>query len=166
MDGRRPLGPLPKSNRAAARKGMTMASNRLGIIMHGSTGRMGYNPHLVRSILAIRDQGGVPLANGDKVMPDPILIGRNEEKVAELARKHGVSRYTTNLDQALSNKEDTLFFDAGSTQMRADLLTKAINAGKIIYCEKPIADSLQDAVKVARLARQKGIKSEIGRASW
>src|SRR5258705_8853272 len=138
-----------------------MAGNRLGIIMHGVTGRMGYNQHLVRSILAIRDQGGVPLASGDKVMPDPVLVGRNEGKLAEIARTHGISRYTTNLDQALSNKEDVLFFDAGSTQMRADLLTKAINAGKMIYCEKPVADSLADAIKVARLARQKKTKTGV-----
>jgi predicted dehydrogenase len=138
-----------------------MAVKRLGIIMHGVTGRMGYNQHLVRSILAIREQGGVPLASGDKVMPDPILVGRNEEKLAEIARKHGISRHTTNLDQALGNKEDVLFFDAGSTQMRADLLTKAINAGKMIYCEKPVADSLTDAIKVARLARQKTIKTGV-----
>jgi len=138
-----------------------MAVKRLGIIMHGVTGRMGYNQHLVRSILAIRDQGGVPLASGDKVMPDPILVGRNEEKLAEIAHRHGISRHTTNLDQALGNKEDVLFFDAGSTQMRADLLTKAINAGKMIYCEKPVADSLTDAVKVARLARQKTIKTGV-----
>jgi predicted dehydrogenase len=138
-----------------------MAVTRLGIIMHGVTGRMGYNQHLVRSILAIRDQGGVPLANGDKVMPDPILVGRNEDKLAEIARKHGISRYTTNLDQALGNKEDALFFDAGSTQMRADLLTRAIDAGKMIYCEKPVADSLTDAIKVARLARQRTIKTGV-----
>jgi predicted dehydrogenase len=138
-----------------------MAVNRLGIIMHGVTGRMGYNQHLVRSILAIRDQGGVPLASGDKVMPDPILVGRNKDKLAEIARMHGISRYTTNLDQALGNKEDVLFFDAGSTQMRADLLTKAINAGKMIYCEKPVAESLTDAIKVARLARQKNIKTGV-----
>src|SRR5262249_25503052 len=72
----------PRHSRA---RGMTMATNRLGtnrlgtnrlgIIMHGVTGRMGYNQHLVRSILAIRDQGGVLLANGDRVMPDPILVG-------------------------------------------------------------------------------------------
>jgi predicted dehydrogenase len=138
-----------------------MAVTRLGIIMHGVTGRMGYNQHLVRSILAIREQGGVTLASGDKVMPDPILVGRNEEKLAEIARKHGISRHTTNLDQALGNKEDVLFFDAGSTQMRADLLTKAINAGKMIYSEKPVADSLADAIKVARLARQKNIKTGV-----
>jgi predicted dehydrogenase len=138
-----------------------MAVTRLGIIMHGVTGRMGYNQHLVRSILAIRDQGGVPLVSGDKVMPDPILVGRNEDKLAEIARKHGISRHTTNLDQALGNKEDALFFDAGSTQMRADLLTKAINAGKMIYCEKPVADSLVDAIKIARLARQKNIKTGV-----
>jgi predicted dehydrogenase len=138
-----------------------MAVKRLGIIMHGVTGRMGYNQHLLRSILAIRKQGGVTLASGDKVMPDPILVGRNEEKLAEIARKHGISRHTTNLDQALGNKEDVLFFDAGSTQMRADLLIKAINAGKMIYCEKPVADSLTDAIKVARLARQKAIKTGV-----
>jgi predicted dehydrogenase len=138
-----------------------MAVTRLGIIMHGVTGRMGYNQHLVRSILAIRDQGGVPLASGDKVMPDPILVGRNEEKLAEIARKHGISRHTTNLDQALGNKEDVLFFDAGSTQMRAELLIKAIKAGKMIYCEKPVADSLTDAIKVARLARQKTLKTGV-----
>ena len=138
-----------------------MAIQRLGIIMHGITGRMGYNQHLVRSILAIREQGGVLLANGDKVMPDPILVGRNGEKIAEIARKHGIARFTTSLEQALSNKEDTLFFDAGSTLMRADLLTQAMNAGKMIYCEKPIADSLTDAIKVAKLARAKGITNGV-----
>ncbi len=138
-----------------------MAVKRLGIIMHGITGRMGYNQHLVRSILAIREQGGVVLRNGDKVMPDPILVGRNGDKVAEIARKHGVSRFTTSLDQALSNKDDELFFDSGSTLMRAELLTKAMNAGKIIYCEKPIADSLTLAVEVASLAKRKGIKTGV-----
>ena len=138
-----------------------MATQRLGIIMHGVTGRMGYNQHLVRSILSIREQGGVLLANGDKVMPDPIIVGRNGEKIAEIARKHGIARFTTSLDQALANKEDTLFFDAGSTLMRADLLTQAMNAGKMIYCEKPIADSLPDAIKVAKLARSKGIKNGV-----
>ena len=124
--------------------------------MHGITGRMGYNQHLVRSILAIREQGGVVLANGDKVMPDPILVGRNGEKIAEIARKHGIARFTTSLDQALPNKEDTLFFDAGSTLMRAELLTKAIEAGKDIYCEKPIADTLRrrDQGRQARARRR------------
>jgi predicted dehydrogenase len=138
-----------------------MAIKRLGLIMHGITGRMGYNQHLVRSILAIREQGGVTLRNGDKVMPDPILVGRNGERVAEIARRHGIARTSTNLDQALANKEDTLFFDSGSTLMRAELLEKAIAAGKDIYCEKPIADDLASSIKVARLARQKGIKNGV-----
>jgi predicted dehydrogenase len=138
-----------------------MAIQRLGIIMHGITGRMGYNQHLVRSILAIREQGGVTLKNGDRVMPDPILVGRNGERVAEIARRHGISRTGTNLDQALANKEDTLFFDSGSTLMRAELLEKAIAAGKDIYCEKPIADDLASSIKVARLARQKGIRNGV-----
>jgi predicted dehydrogenase len=135
-----------------------MATQRLGIIMNGVTGRMGLNQHLVRSIVAIRKQGGVQLANGDRVMPDPILVGRNAEKVAALAKQYGIERSTSDLGAALKNPDDTLFFDAATTQMRADLLTRAINAGKNIYCEKPISDSLDKALAVAKLAKQKGIK--------
>jgi predicted dehydrogenase len=135
-----------------------MATQRLGIIMNGVTGRMGLNQHLVRSIVAIRKQGGVALANGDRVMPDPMLVGRNAEKVAALAKQYGIERSTSDLDGALKNPDDTLFFDAATTQMRTDLLTRAINAGKNVYCEKPISDSLDKALAVARLAKQKGIK--------
>jgi predicted dehydrogenase len=135
-----------------------MATQRLGLIMHGITGRMGYNQHLVRSICAIRDQGGVVLPNGDKVMPDPILIGRNAEKVEELAKRHGIARWGADLDKALANRDDTLFFDAGSTQMRAELLTRAIDAGKHVYCEKPISETLDVAAKLARHADTRGIR--------
>src|ERR1700712_593148 len=116
--------------------------------MHGVTGRMGLNQHLVRSIVAIRNQGGVSLPNGDRIMPDPILVGRNAEKVAALAREHGIERSTADLDAALKNPADTVFFDAATTQMRADLLTQAIENGKHVYCEKPIADSLDRAMAV------------------
>ncbi len=126
--------------------------------MNGVTGRMGTNQHLIRSIMAIRAQGGVALANGDRVMPDPILVGRDAAKVGALARQHGLERWTTDLDAALKNRDDELFFDAASTQLRAELLTRAIAAGKHIYCEKPIADSLADAIAVAKKAKAAGIK--------
>jgi predicted dehydrogenase len=135
-----------------------MATQRLGIIMHGVTGRMGTNQHLIRSIVAIRNQGGVTLSNGDKVMPDPILIGRNAEKIEALAKANGISRFGTDLDIALANKDDTVFFDAGTTQMRPTLLAKAIHAGKHVYCEKPIATNLNEAVEIARLAEKSGVK--------
>ena len=135
-----------------------MATHRLGIIMHGVTGRMGMNQHLIRSIVAIRNQGGVTLSNGDKVMPDPILIGRNAEKIEALAKANGISRFGTDLDKALANKDDTVFFDAGTTQMRPTLLAKAIQAGKHVYCEKPIATNLNEAVEIARLAEKSGVK--------
>ncbi|GAK72023.1 putative oxidoreductase [Agrobacterium rubi TR3 = NBRC 13261] len=131
---------------------------RIGVIMHGITGRMGYNQHLVRSVLAIRDQGGVTLKSGEKVMLDPILVGRNGEKIEAIAKKHNVERWTTDIDAALANPEDTLFFDAGTTQMRGSLLTKAIQAGKNVYCEKPISDNMEEAIAVARLAESAGIK--------
>ena len=133
-----------------------MATQRLGLIMHGVTGRMGMNQHLIRSICAIRAQGGVTLSNGDKVMPDPILIGRNAEKMEALAKTHGIARWGTDLDAALANPDDTVFFDAGTTQMRPQLLAKAIRAGKHVYCEKPIATNLNEAVEIARLAEQAG----------
>ena len=135
-----------------------MAERRLGLIMNGVTGRMGTNRHLIRSIVAIRDQGGVVLKNSDRVMPDPILVGRNEEKLRKLASEHGITRVSTDLDAALADKKDELFFDAASTQLRAGLLSKAIDAGKHIYCEKPIAENLADALAVAKKARNAGIK--------
>jgi len=138
-----------------------VATQRLGIIMNGVTGRMGLNQHLVRSILAIRAAGGVVLPTGERVMPDPILVGRNAEKVAALARDHGIARSTADLDAALRNPDDIVFFDAATTQMRADLVTRAIEAGKHVYCEKPVADSLDKAVAVARLAKKRGIKDGV-----
>jgi len=135
-----------------------VATHRLGIIMHGVTGRMGLNQHLDRSIVAIRKAGGVALPNGDRVMPDPILVGRNADRVATLARQYGIERWTTDLDAALKDPNDTVFFDAATTQMRADLVTRAIEAGKHIYCEKPIADSLAKAMALAKLAKARGIR--------
>jgi predicted dehydrogenase len=135
-----------------------MAVQRLGIIMNGVTGRMGTNQHLVRSILAIRKEGGVALRNGDRVMPDPILVGRNPAKLAALAKAHGIERTTTSLDAALADKNDTVFFDAATTQARPTLLAKAIDAGKHIYCEKPVATGLEEAVGIVRKAKSAGIK--------
>ena len=135
-----------------------MAEQRLGLIMHGVTGRMGYNQHLVRSILAIRDQGGVTLSNGDKLIVDPIIVGRDADKIEALAKKHNIARWGTDLDAALANPDDTVFFDAGTTLMRASLLEKALAAGKHVYCEKPISDDLQVAVDLAKTARASGLK--------
>lgn len=135
-----------------------MPTRRLGLIMHGITGRMGLNQHLVRSIVAIREEGGVLLANGDRALPDPILIGRDAEKVAAIARTHGIARHGTDLAAALANPDDILFFDAGTTQMRPQLLAQAIAAGKHIYCEKPIATSLGEALEICRIARAAGVK--------
>jgi predicted dehydrogenase len=138
-----------------------VATGRIGVIMHGITGRMGYNQHLVRSIVAIREQGGVTLSNGDRVMPDPILVGRNVEKVTELAERHGIKRVAPDVKSALENPEDTVFFDAGSTQMRVGLLTQAIEAGKHIYCEKPLSETVAESLSLARLARDRGVKTGI-----
>jgi predicted dehydrogenase len=135
-----------------------MASKRLGIVMNGVTGRMGTNQHLIRSILQIRKEGGVALKNRDHVVPDPILVGRNEAKLAALANAYNIPRFTTDLDAALADEKDSIFFDAATTNMRPALLAKAIDAGKHIYCEKPIATNLPDALAIVRRARAAGIR--------
>jgi len=126
--------------------------------MHGVTGRMGMNQHLIRSILEIRKQGGVALRDGTRLMPDPILVGRDADKIERLAKKVGVARWTTDLAGALRNPDDTIFFDAASTQLRPTLLKQAIAAGKHIYCEKPVATTLAEAVDLYRAAEKAGIK--------
>ncbi len=135
-----------------------MAERRLGIIMNGVTGRMGTNQHLVRSILEIRNEGGLPLKDGTRVVPDPILVGRNEDKLRRLAQRYEVARWTTDLDGALADKKDEVFFDAASTQLRAGLVKKAIAAGKHVYVEKPTADTFEDAYEIYKLAEKAGIK--------
>jgi predicted dehydrogenase len=135
-----------------------VTEKRIGIIMHGVTGRMGANQHLVRSILEIRNQGGVALKDGTRLMPDPILVGRNAAKVQELARQHGVRRWTIDLDAALRSKEDAVYFDAASTQLRPRLLKQAIAAGMHVYCEKPVATNLAEALSLYRAAKKARVK--------
>ena len=134
---------------------------RLGLIMHGVTGRMGLNQHLVRSIVAIRAAGGLRLSSGERVAIDPILVGRNGAKVEALARAHGIERWTDDLDAALADPDDTVFFDAGTTLMRAGLVSRALDAGKHVYCEKPVSDDLEVAVALARKARASGLKNGV-----
>ena len=126
---------------------------RLGIILHGVTGRMGYNQHLVRSILAIRDQGGVALANRRPTGSIRSSSAATARRSKSWRSKHDIKRWSTDLDAALANPDDTIFFDAGTTQMRAELLAKALDAGKHVYCEKPISDDLEVALD-ARQARR------------
>ncbi|MDQ2961662.1 MAG: Gfo/Idh/MocA family oxidoreductase [Pseudomonadota bacterium] len=135
-----------------------METIRLGIIMNGVTGRMGTNQHLIRSICAIRAQGGVRLADGRRVMPDPILVGRNADKLKELARANGVTRWSTDLNAALANKDDAVYFDSASTGLRPKLINQAITAGKHIYAEKPVAPTLREALEIYEAAKAAGIK--------
>lgn len=134
-----------------------MANRSIGVVMHGVTGRMGMNQHLIRSVLAIRQQGGVELANGDRLVPEPILVGRNADKIRTLAETHRVARWTTDLDTALSDPAP-VFFDAASTQLRPALLRRAIDAGKHVYCEKPVAETTAEALDLYRAARDAGVK--------
>jgi predicted dehydrogenase len=131
---------------------------RLGVILNGVTGRMGYRQHLVRSILAIRDDGGVELADGTRVVLDPLLVGRRHDKLAEIAERHGLDRWTTSLDEALGDPSNQIYFDAQATSARAPAVRAAVDAGKHVYAEKPLAGSLADSIDLAERARAAGIK--------
>jgi predicted dehydrogenase len=138
--------------------GETAARRRpIGIVLNGVTGRMGYRQHLVRSLLAIREQGGIALRDGTLLWPEPILVGRNEERVRAVARRHGLDRFTTSLDEALAEPDAEIYFDAQVTPARVAGLRAAIAAGKHVYTEKPVAERLDEALELARLARAAGV---------
>jgi len=135
-----------------------MTIHPVGIIMNGVTGRMGTNQHLLRSIKAIIEQGGIKIGEGEAIMPDPILVGRSEAKLAALAARAGVRRYTTDLAAALADSANQVYFDATLTSQRAVGVRQAIAAGKHIYCEKPVATTSADAWALAREATAAGLK--------
>jgi predicted dehydrogenase len=138
-----------------------MSERRIGIILHGATGRMGTNQHLRRALLAFRDEGGLVLPNGDRFVPDPILVGRDAGKLSALASALKVERWTTDLDAALSERGDAVFFDCAATGARSALARRAIAAGKHIYLEKPTAPTLAEALELARLATRAGVKNGV-----
>ncbi|MCA9300594.1 MAG: Gfo/Idh/MocA family oxidoreductase [Phycisphaerales bacterium] len=131
----------------------------LGIIMHGVTGRMGANQHLARSIMEIRNAGGIRVGE-TTVVPDPILVGRNEDKLRSLADQHGLERWSTSFDEALEG-EDPIVFDASSTLLRASIVEKAARAGKAVYCEKPTATTSAQALRLARICEEAGVRNGV-----
>jgi predicted dehydrogenase len=135
-----------------------MKIHRIGIIMNGVTGRMGTNQHLIRSIKAIIEQGGVRLSDQESIMPEPVLMGRSEDKLKALAARTGVGRVSTNLDAELANPANQVYFDATLTGQRPLGVRKAIAAGKHIYCEKPTATSAAEALALANEASAAGLK--------
>jgi predicted dehydrogenase len=136
-------------------------SNRIvKIIVNGATGRLGSTQHLP-ALMGIRQDGGLLLANGDRLIPEPVLAGRNPEKLAALAARHGLSNWTTDVETTLADSANEIFFDAASTASRPALLRKALEAGKHVYAEKPLAHSLDQAVALVRLAARQGLTAGI-----
>lgn len=138
-----------------------MKEHRIGIIMNGVTGRMGTNQHLIRSIDAIIKQGGVRIGPEETIMPDAILVGRNATKLRELCERTSVTKYTTNLDEALADPDYSVYFDSQTTGRRADGVRKAVAAGKHIYCEKPIAVDSKTALELHALCEAAGVKNGV-----
>jgi predicted dehydrogenase len=132
--------------------------HNVGIIMNGVTGRMGTNQHLLRSIAAIIKQGGVQISPSETIMPNPVLVGRNEAKLKKLAEMSGVSKYTTDLESVLNDPAYSIYFDAQTTGRRAEAVKAAVKAGKHIYCEKPVAVDTHTALELYRVCEEAGVK--------
>jgi predicted dehydrogenase len=138
-----------------------ITTHRVGIILNGVTGRMGLNQHLRRSLLAIRDAGGVRISDTEVIEPELLLVGRNAAKLRAISNEHGGLRWSTDLDQALADPAYSIYFDAQTTDRRVEAVRKAIAAGKHIYCEKPSATTLEAAYDLYRLAQKAGVKNGI-----
>jgi predicted dehydrogenase len=134
-----------------------MTRKVIHVALNGVTGRMGYRQHLVRSLLSIREQGGVRLGNGISVYPEPVLVGRSEERLRAIAERHGLSRWSTSLDEVLADPGVEVYFDTQVTSAREASLMKAIEAGKHVYTEKPVAGTLDGALRLARAAKAAGV---------
>jgi predicted dehydrogenase len=135
-----------------------MKVHKIGVIMNGVTGRMGTNQHLIRSLAAIISQGGVKVSDNAVIMPELVLVGRNENKLKALAERAQVERWTTNMEEVLSDDRYQIYFDAQTTGRRADAIKKAVAAGKHVYCEKPIATSTDIALDLYRECEEAGVK--------
>ncbi|WP_171062824.1 Gfo/Idh/MocA family protein [Larkinella sp. C7] len=138
-----------------------MKEHKVGIIMNGVTGRMGTNQHLMRSIVAIIKQGGVKVGPDEVIMPDPILVGRDVNKLEKLCQQSGVQKMTTNVDEALADPHNIIYFDAQTTGRRAEGVRKAVAAGKHVYCEKPTAVSTEVALELYELCKAAGLKNGV-----
>ncbi|MFI0443838.1 Gfo/Idh/MocA family protein [Actinomadura sp. 6N118] len=138
-----------------------MSARTIGVVMNGVTGRMGHRQHLVRSVLAINSAGGVALAGGGRVLLKPVLVGRNEAKLRELAAAHDIADWTTDLGAALADPANEIYFDAQVTSARVGAVVQAIEAGKHVYAEKPTAESLEDAITLTKVARAAGVKNGV-----
>jgi predicted dehydrogenase len=135
-----------------------MSRRSIGIVLNGVTGRMGYRQHLVRSLLAIREQGGLALADGTRLWPEPILVGRNALKLREIAERHGLTGWSTDLAAALARPDVEVYFDSQVTAQRDKAIRAAVEAGKHVYTEKPLAEDAAAALDLARTASAAGIK--------
>ena len=137
-----------------------MGTRPIGIVIEGATGRLGTTQHL-RSLMAIRAEGGLPLGGGDSLVPEPVLLGRNPTRLAALAAANGGLKWSTERDAYLTDPDIAIYFDASATGGRPERAGAAIAAGKHVYLEKPIAETLPEALALARRAQRAGLKNGV-----
>jgi predicted dehydrogenase len=129
---------------------------KLGIVMNGITGRVGHK-HL-EAIRAIQNQGGVISSSGERIMPEPILVGRDARKLEVIGKEFGFAKQTTDLKTALEDSQASIYFDALVPLERPNAIRQALAAGKHVYAEKPLAMNFETAHELARIAQATNLK--------
>src|SRR5260370_8627508 len=112
-----------------------MNDRRIGVIINGARGRMGTNQHM-GNLLAIAAEGGLKRGNGDRLIPELLLVGRDSGRLTKLAAAHGNQRWTTDLDEALAGPEQ-IFMDCAATGDPPNPVPQAIAPGNPIFLENP-----------------------------
>ena len=134
-----------------------MTQRTITVAINGVTGRMGCRQHLVRSLLAIRAEGCVRCPDGSRIWPELVLVGRNPSRVGEIAARYDLPDWSTDLSALLGRDDVQVYFDAQLTRAREHAVLAAIAAGKHVYTEKPLAETTQTALRLARAARDAGV---------
>lgn len=85
------------------------------------------------------------------------VMRRNAEKAADFAKRHGVGQWTTNVEDLLNDPEINAIYIATPPDSHAELTLKAANAGKAVYVEKPMANSVEECEAMIRACREANV---------
>ncbi|WP_123534439.1 Gfo/Idh/MocA family protein [Halosimplex salinum] len=81
-----------------------------------------------------------------------VVVGRDEEALSEAADRLGFQRYATDWEDVV--EEVDVFYNLGPNNIHADPSIAALEAGTHVFCEKPLAHTLEDAERMRDAARE------------